>query len=59
MIMAKKSVKKEEYDVADIIVIEDRKRGEDFDLGREELDGLDDDDDSDFDSDMDFDDGGD
>jgi hypothetical protein len=54
-----KTDKKEEYDVSDIITIEDKKKGDDFDLGRDELDAGDDDDELDFDSDFEFDDGGD
>ena len=50
--------KQEKYDVEDIIVIEDKKKGDEFDLGRESLDDGFDDDELDFDS-MDFDDGGD
>ena len=59
MAKSTKTDKKEEYDVADIIVIEDKKKGDEFDLGRDQLDGLDDDDELDFDSDFEFDDGGD
>ena len=55
---AKKS-SKEEYDVEGIISIDEKKKGDDFDLGRDELDTLDDDDELDFDSDFEFDDGGD
>jgi len=56
----KKTGKKEEYDVSDIITIDDKKKGEDFDLGRDDLDGIgDDDDELDFDADFEFDDGGD
>ncbi|MFA6572105.1 MAG: hypothetical protein WCT77_12810 [Bacteroidota bacterium] len=56
----KKSEKKgkEQYDVEDIIVIEDKKKGEDFDLGREDLVSDIDDDELDFD-DFEADDGGD
>ncbi|MGV8141292.1 MAG: hypothetical protein ACP5NW_02535 [Candidatus Woesearchaeota archaeon] len=57
--MAKKPEKKEVYDVADVIVIDDKKKGDELDLGRDELDGIDDDDELDFDSDFEFDDGGD
>ena len=52
----KKSGNKEKYDVADIVVIDDKKKDEDFDLGREELEA--DDDELDFEE-MEFDDGGD
>ena len=55
----KKPSKKEEYDVSDIIVLDDKKKGDDFDLGRDDLDGADDDDELDMDSDFEFDDGGD
>jgi hypothetical protein len=55
----KKSDKKETYDVEGIISIEDKKKGDDYDLGRDELDTGDDDDELDFDSDFEFDDGGD
>ena len=55
---AKKPEKKEKYDVDDIIVIEDRKKGDDFELGKEELDLKPDDDELDMD-DFEFDDGGD
>ena len=54
----KKPEKKEKYDVDDIIVIEDRKKGDDFELGKEELDLKPDDDELDMD-DFEFDDGGD
>lgn len=50
--------KQEKYDVDDIIVIEDKKKSDDFDLGREDPDDAFDDDELDFD-DMEFDDGGD
>jgi hypothetical protein len=56
--MAKNTEKKEIYDVADVIVIDDKKKGEDFDLGTDVLDGLDDDDELDF-EDFEVDDGGD
>lgn len=56
----KKSEKKETYDVEGIITIEDdKKKGDELDLGRDELDGNDDDDELDFDADFEFDDGGD
>jgi hypothetical protein len=55
----KKPEKKEKYDVEDVIVIEDKKKGDDFDLGREELDAGNDDDELDFDEGFEFDDGGD
>jgi hypothetical protein len=55
----KKSEKKEVYDVEGIITIEDKKKGDELDLGRDELDSGDDDDELDFDSDFEFDDGGD
>jgi len=51
--------KKETYDVEDIIVIDDKKKGDDFDLVKDEIDGVDDDDELDFDADFEFDDGGD
>ena len=55
----KKSAKeKESYDVSDIIVLDDKKKSDELDLGRDELD-TDDDDELDFDSDFEFDDGGD
>jgi hypothetical protein len=57
--MAKKPEKKEVYDVSDVIVIDDRKRNDDFDLGRDDLEADDDDDELDFDADFEFDDGGD
>jgi hypothetical protein len=59
MFMAKKAEKKEVYDVADIIVLDDRKKGDELDLGKDELDGLDEDDELDLDADFEFDDGGD
>jgi hypothetical protein len=52
------SKKQEKYDVDDIIVIEDKKKGDDFDLGKDDLDDVFDDDELDFD-DIEFDDGGD
>lgn len=53
------SKKQEKYDVDDIITIEDKKKKDDeFDLGKEDLDSGIDDDELDFD-DIDFDDGGD
>lgn len=56
----KKPGKKEDYDVSDIITLEDKKKNDDFDLGRDDLDGAgDDDDELDMDSDFEFDDGGD
>jgi hypothetical protein len=55
----KKKNTKEEYDVAGIIAIDDKKKGDDFDLGREDADTDTDDDDFDMDSDFEFDDGGD
>lgn len=51
--------KKEMYDVEDIIVIDDRKRGDDFDLGKDNVELETDDDELDFDADFEFDDGGD
>ena len=56
---SKKSDKKELYEVDDIIVIEDRKKGDDFDLGKEELDLASDDDEFDLEDGFEFDDGGD
>jgi hypothetical protein len=55
----KKSEKKETYDVEGIITIDDKKKGDELDIGRDELDGIDDDDELDFDSGFEFDDGGD
>ena len=55
----KKSDKKESYDVEGIITIEDDKKKDELELGRDELDGNDDDDELDFDADFEFDDGGD
>lgn len=52
---AKKS--KEEYDVADVIVLEDKKKKDEFDLGKNEVEADFDEDDMDFEAD--FDDGGD
>ena len=51
--------KKEMYDVEDVITIEDKKKGDEFDLGKEDVDLGMDDDELDFDSDFEFDDGGD
>jgi hypothetical protein len=50
---------KEKYDVDDVIVIDDRKKGDDFDLGKAEVDSGVDDDELDLDADYEFDDGGD
>ncbi|MGV8172129.1 MAG: hypothetical protein ACP5OA_05550 [Candidatus Woesearchaeota archaeon] len=51
---------KESYDVSDVIVIDDKRKGDDFELGRDDLDvTADDDDELDFDADFEFDDGGD
>lgn len=50
--------KQEKYDVEDIIVLDEKKKDDEFDLGRDELDVGFDDDELDFDE-MDFDDGGD
>lgn len=50
--------KQEKYDVDDIIVIEDKKKSDEFDLGKDELDNGGDDDELDF-EDIEFDDGGD
>ena len=55
----KKPEKKETYDVEGIISIEDDKKKDELELGRDELDGNDDDDELDFDADFEFDDGGD
>ena len=55
----KKKDAKEQYDVEGIISIDDKKKGDDFDLGREDADTDTDDDDFDMDSDFEFDDGGD
>ena len=55
--MAKKS-EKEQYDVEGIIVIEDKKHKDEFDLGSDKNDDAMDDDELDFD-DFDADDGGD
>jgi len=55
----KKVDKKETYDVEGIITIEDDKKKDELELGRDELDGTDDDDELDFDADFEFDDGGD
>ena len=56
----KKAAKeKESYDVSDIIVLDEKKKGDELEVGRDELDGTDDDDELDFDSDFEFDDGGD
>ena len=58
--MAKdKNTKKEVYDVKDVLVLDDKKKNDDFDLGKDELDVGSDDDELDFDSDFEFDDGGD
>ena len=54
-----KKPSKEEYDVEGIISIDEKKKGDELDLGRDELDGVDDDDELDFDADFEFDDGGD
>jgi hypothetical protein len=54
----KKKDAKEKYDVDDIIVIEDKKKGDDFELGKEDMDSGIDDDELDMDE-FDFDDGGD
>ncbi len=55
-----KITKKEEYDVSGIIEIDDNKKKRDeYDLGREDQDSDTDDDELDFDGDFDFDDGGD
>lgn len=57
--VVKMAKKQEKYDVDDIIVIEDKKKKDDeFDLGKDDVDAGFDDDELDFD-DMDFDDGGD
>jgi|GEM_PF-2064196 hypothetical protein len=55
----KKKEVKEVYDVEGIISIDDKKKGEDFELGKDDsaLDA--DDDELDMDSDFEFDDGGD
>ena len=50
---------KEDYDVNDIIVIEDKKKHDDFDLGKDAVDDAFDDDELDMDADYEFDDGGD
>ncbi len=55
----KKAERREVYDVKDVIIIEDKKKNDELDLGRDSLDSDGDDDDADFDADFEFDDGGD
>jgi len=55
----KKAERREVYDVKDVIVIEDKKKNDEFDLGSDSLDTGGDDDELDFDADFEFDDGGD
>jgi len=55
----KKKEVKEKYDVEGIISIDDKKKSDDLDIGKDELDGIDDDEDLDLDADFEFDDGGD
>lgn len=55
----KKTERREVYDVKDVIVLEDKKKNDEFDIGRDALEIDTDDDELDFDSDYEFDDGGD
>ncbi len=55
----KKKQIKEEYDVEGIIAIDDKKKGDEFELGKDDTELDNDDDDLDMDSDFEFDDGGD
>ncbi|MGV8086474.1 MAG: hypothetical protein ACP5N1_02495 [Candidatus Woesearchaeota archaeon] len=56
----KKTERREVYDVKDVIVLEDKKKTDEFEIGRDSLDtDTDSDDELDFDADFEFDDGGD
>jgi hypothetical protein len=57
--LKKSEKKKEVYDVEGIITIDDRKKGDEFDLGKDDTELDTDDDELDFDADFEFDDGGD